>query len=99
MVINKFVAGKAILAVMLGNSVGMGYYASGYEVIPSLSEPSRAFRSEERTSDLPGGQSRLLRDFLKEKNADSQLVNLSGDGWDTNDQLGISLPSSSAPKH
>lgn len=97
--ISKFLAGKAIVAVMLGNSVGMGYYSTDYEVIPALSDTSKSFTIDSRTSDLPGGQARLLRSFLRNKNESSQLINLSGDGWDTNDQLGISLPSSSAPKH
>ena len=84
---------------MLGNSVGMGYYATDFEVIKTLYGPSRNFAAEYRTSDLPGGNPRMLRAFLKSKNPNSNLINLSGDGWDTNDHLGISLPSSSVPAH
>lgn len=98
MFLEKFQAGEAVIAVMLGNSIGMGYNATGYEVLHTRYNDSRGFAVEHRI-DGSIGHSAMLRDYLKSKNPASQLVNLSGDGWDTNDHLGITLPSSSAPPH
>ena len=98
MFLEKFQAGEAVIAVMLGNSIGMGYNAEGHEQLSSLYNESRGFAIEHRNSGYVG-HSRMLRDYLKSKNPKSELINLSGDGWDTNDHLGISLPSSSAPPH
>lgn len=98
MFLEKFQAGEAVIAVMLGNSIGMGYNATGYEVLRTRYNDSRGFAVEHRL-DGSIGHSAMLRDYLKSKNPASQLVNLSGDGWDTNDHLGITLPSSSAPPH
>lgn len=96
--LEKFQAGEAVIAVMLGNSIGMGYNATGYEAIHTRYNDSRGFAVEHRL-DGSIGYTALLRDYLKSKNPASQLINLSGDGWDTNDHLGITLPSSSAPPH
>lgn len=97
--VTKFLAGKAITAVLLGNSIGIGYYSSTYEVIPSISEYSGELLANERTSNKPGGHASLLRKFLKSKNESSELINLSGSGWDTNDHLGIALPSTAVAPH
>lgn len=96
--LEKFQAGEAVIAVMLGNSIGMGYNATGRDGLESVYNDSRGFAIEHRV-DGSIGHSGLLRDYLLAKNPGSQLINLSGDGWDTNDQLGITLPSSSAPPH
>lgn len=96
--LEKFQAGEAVVAVMLGNSIGMGYNATGHEQLSSRYNESRGFAVEYQASGSIG-HSKLLSDYLKAKNPSSILVNLSGDGWDTNDHLGISLPSSSAPAH
>lgn len=97
-ILQKFQAGEAIVAVMLGNSIGMGHGATGDEILKNRYNDSRNFTVEYRSSgDI--GHSHLLRQYLKAKNPNSELINLSGDGWDTNDHLGISLPSSSAPPH
>lgn len=98
MFLEKFQAGEAVIAVMLGNSIGMGYNATGYEELHAQYNDSRGFSVEHRL-DGSIGNAGLLRDYLKAKNPDSKLINLSGDGWDTNDHLGITLPSSSAPPH
>ncbi|WP_137972423.1 SGNH/GDSL hydrolase family protein [Pseudomonas sp. F(2018)] len=98
MFLEKFQAGEAVVAVMLGNSIGMGYNATGHEQLSSRYNESRGFAVEHRDSGYVG-HSRMLRDYLKSRNPSSELINLSGDGWDTNDHLGISLPSSSAPPH
>lgn len=98
MFLEKFQAGEAVIVVMLGNSIGMGYNATGYEVLHTRYNDSRGFAVEHRL-DGSIGYSALLRDYLKSKKPTSQLINLSGDGWDTNDHLGITLPSSSAPPH
>lgn len=52
---------------MLGNSVGMGYYATDFEVIKTLYSPSRNFAAEYRTSDLPGGNPRIAEGFPQEQ--------------------------------
>lgn len=98
MFLEKFQAGEAVIAVMLGNSIGMGYNATGRDGLQSVYNDSRGFAVEHRV-DGSVGHSGMLRDYLRSKNPDSLLINLSGDGWDTNDQLGITLPSSSAPPH
>lgn len=98
MFLEKFQAGEAVIAVMLGNSIGMGYNADGYELLAQRYNDSRGFAIAHRSSgDV--GHSRMLRSYLKAKNPESELINLSGDGWDSNDHLGISLSSSSAPPH
>lgn len=98
MFLEKFQAGEAVIAVMLGNSIGMGYNATGHEQLSSRYNESRGFAVEHQTTGFIG-HPMLLSDYLKAKNSSSVLVNLSGDGWDTNDHLGISLSSSSAPPH
>lgn len=96
--LEKFQSGEAVAAVMLGNSIGMGYNATGHEALHTKYNDSRGFAVEHRL-DGSVGHSAMLRNYLKSKNPHSELVNLSGDGWDSNDQLGIAQPTSSAPAH
>lgn len=46
--LEKFQAGEAVIAVMLGNSIGMGYNATGYEAIHTRYNDSRGFAVEHR---------------------------------------------------
>ncbi|WP_044874984.1 SGNH/GDSL hydrolase family protein [Pseudomonas sp. LFM046] len=94
-VIAHYQAGQPVQAVIIGNSVSCGYNADGAPIIKSISQPNGKLKVSERESDEAPGAPTMLRAFLRAKNPYSRIINLCGDGWDTNDHLGISTPASS----
>ena len=80
---------------VIGNSVGCGYNAAGYTNIPGISLSNGKLTTAGKISDVvTGAWVTRFRAFVKSYNAGSQVYNFSGNGWDSNDHRGISLPSS-----
>lgn len=89
--IAKYRLGQPVVLAVIGNSVGCGYYGSGYANIPSISLSNKKLTDAGRISNVcDGGWPTRLRLYLQKKNASSQLYNFSGDGWDSNDHRGLS---------
>jgi lysophospholipase L1-like esterase len=92
-IIRKWQTGAPIRAVMIGNSVGQGYYATGWEklVLTEAGDPRGRGKLTMQTQadDSVTSVATLLRRLLRTKNPTSVLVNESADGHDTNQLLGI----------
>lgn len=86
-IVEKFQKQLPVKAVLIGNSIGCGFYTIGWEYLAAEANSKLTLHS--RTDDRVRSAAILLREKLQSVNAQSDLVNLSGSGWDTNDHLGI----------
>jgi lysophospholipase L1-like esterase len=82
----RFQLGLLTKAVMIGNSIGCGYYATGWEFL--VAEPNSKLTEASRKDARVRSAAIMLREKLMQANAGSDLINLSGSGWDTNDHAG-----------
>jgi hypothetical protein len=84
--VQKFQSGQAVKAVLIGNSIGCGYYTIGWEnLIPDSNGKLTAYSRIDASVRSAAIQ---LREKLLAANTHSDLINLSGSGWDTSDHLG-----------
>ena len=92
-IIRRWQTGQAIRAVMIGNSIGAGFYATGWEKLtltPAGDPRGRGkLTAETREDDSVTGVATQFRRLLRSKNPKSVLVNESADGWNSNMLLGI----------
>lgn len=89
---------KPVLAAVIGNSVGCGYQATGSPGIPALSDSNGQLLAANRSTNVATGSwVTLLRGHLKARNSASDLLNFSGNGWNTNDTRGIKTGVSPIP--
>lgn len=84
--IDKFRLGDPVSVVVLGNSIGCGYYATGYASIAKHSN-NRIKTSSAIDSTIRGWVTQM-RELLVAANPGSRVYNLSGDGWRTDSHLG-----------
>lgn len=93
--LQKFMLHDIVNFVVIGNSVGCGFYGANSATIAGISLSNGKLTPSGRTSDAPSGAwVTRFRAYVKARNETSQVYNYSGNGWDTNDHRGISLPSS-----
>ena len=85
--------GGAVRAVVIGDSVGLGCCAAGFEKVHLTAEGdplgSGRLTSEGQADMSIKGWATRLRELLQSKNPNGVLVNESRDGWDTRNFLGI----------
>ena len=89
---------KPVLAAVIGNSVGCGYWSTGAPGLPALSDSNGLLLAANRSTNVATGSwVRLLRGHLKARNPASDLLNFSGNGWNSNDHRGIKTGDSPIP--
>lgn len=92
-IIRKWQSGQPIRAVMIGNSIGQGYYATGWEKItvtgPGDSRGRDALSPESRADQSINSVTNQLGRLLRSKNPNSVLINESVGGWDSNMVIGL----------
>jgi lysophospholipase L1-like esterase len=86
-VVIKYQTGRAVKAVLIGNSIGCGWYATGWEGIKQ--QPDYRITVESSKDNNIRSYATLLREKLQAANPNSDLINLSANGWNTDDHLGI----------
>lgn len=108
-VVAKVQAGTPVKVGILGNSVGCGQTATGFNTGTMLNSTyANAITGVSAASMLTSfgphdpveGWVNQLYAYLLTKNASTVVINLSGSGWDTGDQLGVeSANSGKTPVH
>lgn len=89
---------KPVLAAVIGNSIGCGYWSTGAPSLPSLCDVNGQLLSANRSTDaVTGSWVKLLRADMKVRNPASDLLNFSGNGWNSNDHRGIKTAASPIP--
>ncbi len=84
--VKKYKVGQPVKAVLIGTSVGCGYFATGWEMLGE--DPNGRLIESSRRDTRVRSAAIMLLEKLRQANPNSDLVNLSGDGWDTADHFG-----------
>jgi lysophospholipase L1-like esterase len=96
-IIRKWQEGAPIRAVIVGDSVAQGYYATGWESLQLTAEGDPRGSSKltiaSQADTTVTGWATQLRGLLLSKNESSVLVNESGGGWNSDMILGIARKS------
>ncbi|HEY3374655.1 MAG TPA: SGNH/GDSL hydrolase family protein [Candidatus Aquicultor sp.] len=85
-ILEKYQNNERVIAGFVGNSVGCGYYANNWDYL--VEKLNMQLTTASRIDTRVQSMAIQLRAMLKAKNAQSDLYNLSGDGWCTEDHLG-----------